>query len=219
MISTYVAYDDFDEHLGEYFDQSFQYFQSITQDLDYVTCLSLDGSKCTEAHVSEILKDVNGKPFIFTAFSHGREDGASLCAGEADEFVCEINSHLFANTLFYSTACSVGSLLGCDLTENHNCRAFIGYTDESFAPFDESFNNLFIECELHGLKEFLNSEKSIEEVYSEMLKKIDDTIDYLYANDEYIDANFLERNRQALIHLGKEKSWTRLDFMNALKHS
>lgn len=209
MIRAIIAYDDFDENLGNYFEKSYNYINDVLSTLDF-DIHSLDGSRCTEADMTELLPTINYEPFIFSAFCHGDDDGSCLVTGE--DFVSHQNSTLFVNSLFYSTACHIGRNLSHILIAN-GTQAFIGYTQKSYAPQDENLEKIFVECELYALREFLTTGKTIEQAYKEMLLFMDENIKKLYDAEEYFDAGWLQKNRDYILCLPETSGLRNTDFI------
>ncbi|QZK99963.1 hypothetical protein K5L04_09675 [Flavobacterium psychrophilum] len=210
MIKTIVAYDDNDSGLGDYFNCSFLYIDSLKNQSN-TSITGVNGLNCTESNINQIIPQHNTQNFVFVALSHGSDDGMCLVGG--DNYVNQNNSNLFINSFFYSTACHVGKKLGNILFDN-NCKSFIGYTDEAKAPNSGDFVNLFIECELYALKNFFLTTKTIEVLFDEMKLFIDDKFLELANGTNIIEAMALLDNKNCMVLIANEnnKLLTKSDF-------
>ncbi|BAU55502.1 hypothetical protein [Mucilaginibacter gotjawali] len=207
MINLAIAYDDNDNELGEYFEESFQFIRDAI-DNSLISLHAIPGLDCNEANISACVLG-RAKPSIFAGLSHGNSE--VLGAGEI--FVSVNNCHHFDDTFFYTTGCCAAIELGPALISK-GCRCFVGYTDVSFAPDNEDFNAIYIECETYCLKEFLCSEKTIEQAFLEMLDLFDNKIDEFFDMNEIVAAMDLQTNKDRLIPLG-DTSLTRKHFIPA----
>lgn len=210
MVSTIIAYDNIDYLIGDYFNRSYLYLNEL-QNQTTISITGIDGDNCSETNINNIVQPFNQNPFVFVGLSHGTDDGDSLRA--VDYYVKNNNANLFANSFFYSTACHIGRNLGKVLI-THNCKCFIGYTDVSEVPLIQDYEDLFIECELHAIKNFYLTEKSIQVLYDEMIEFIDEKILEISNGNDILEAMALIRNRDCMVIIGDEvnKQLTRLDF-------
>lgn len=208
MISAIIAYDDIDYEIGDYFNKSYLHLDKLRSQTISIT--AIDGSNCFETTINDLIPTFNQNPFIFVGLSHGSDDGLSLRG--VDYYVKENNANLFINSFFYSTACHIGRNLGKILISK-NCKCFIGYTNISEVPLVADYEDLFIECELHALKNFFLTTKSIQVVYDEMIEFTDNKIIEL-ANIDTLEAMALIRNRDRFVIIGEHTNMqlTRLDF-------
>lgn len=199
MIEIIIVYDDNDDTLGEYFLESYAYTTSAIEHLAVYQIHSITGLECTTIMVNERVAALQNGKFIFTGYCHGSADGKLLLTVN-DHFVSDGNVHLFRNTLFYTTACSVGLDLGKRLI-SHNCDCFVGYLDSSLATYDE-FYDVYIACETYALIEFLTTNKTIRQTFDEMMNYFDTQIDALVAKSEILVAMEIETNKWRLTILG-----------------
>lgn len=207
MINLAIAYDDNDSDLGDYFEESFTHIRDAI-DNALISLHAIPGLDCTEDNINAAVLG-KPKPSIFVGMSHGNSD----VLGAAEVFVSANNCHHFHDTFFYTTGCCVAMSLGPALIEQ-GCKCFIGYTDVSIAPDDDVYNTMFIECETHCIREFLISEKTIDETFIEMLTLFDNKIDELIAANEIVTAIDLQTNKDRLTPIG-DTSLTRNDFIAA----
>ncbi|MFN8278339.1 MAG: hypothetical protein U0T84_12725 [Chitinophagales bacterium] len=208
MIKIVVAYDDNDSALADYFEESYKNILQSIQSTQETQTVVLRGLDCTEANVNSAVVPLNANPFLFIGFSHGDELGLCLLT-DNDVFVSENNAMNFGNSFFYTTACNVASRLGITLLAN-NCRCFIGCEWSSLATFDD-FYDVYIDCENFALREFLNTTKTIQQTFDEMMLRFDGMIDK-YSNDgEVLFAMELQNNKDCMILLG-DGSFRKQDF-------
>ncbi len=210
MINTIIAYDNADYLIGDYFNRSYLHLDELKNDKS-VSITGVDGNNCFETNINNLIPTFNQTPFVFVGLSHGTDDGLSLRA--IDCYIKENNANLFFNSFFYSTACHIGRSLGKVLV-SHDCKCFIGYTDVSEVPLVEVHEDLFMECELHALKNFFLTTKSIQVLYDEMIAFTDAKIIELANGTDILDAMALIRNRDCMVIIGADtnKLLTRLDF-------
>ena len=209
MISTIIAYDNADFEIGDYFNRSYLHVEELKNQTT-ISITELNGDNCFETNINSQIPLFNQNPFIFVGLSHGTDDGLSLRG--VDYYVKENNANLFSNSFFYSTACHIGRCLGKILV-SYDCKCFIGYKEVSEVPLVAAYEDLFIECELHAIKNFFLTTKSIQVLYDEMIAFTDEKIIEL-ANVDVLEAMALIRNRDYMVIIGKEdnKQLTRLDF-------
>ena len=199
MIKALISYDNQDHALGAYFEKSFVDLKSRIKNPE-VTPDCLDGSMCTFNHINNCITAYNADQFVFVAFSHGDDD----CLHTSSEsYVDSTNSSSFKNSLFYSTACCCSSILGPELIEN-GCFSFIGYRDKVYIHPD--YHSDFVDCEIHAIVEFLNTEITIGDAYKRMHHKYDETILRLASGSivDTIVASTLVDNQSLLTILGKK---------------
>ncbi len=200
MINTIITYDHNDTALGSYFNTSFLYIDNL-KDKSSISITAINGDNCLESNINNIISPFNPSNFVFVGLSHGSEDGLSLIAD--DDYVSERNANLFINSFFYSTACHIGRNLSNQLL-NSGCKCFIGYTNVSKAPISGKYVDLFIECELHALKNFFLTSKSIDVLFNEMISFTDDKIIDLANSGDIVEAMALIANRDYMVCLGTE---------------
>lgn len=210
MISTIIAYDNIDYYIGDYFNRSYLHLEEL-KNQSSISIIEIDGNSCEETNINNIIPQFNQNPFVFVALSHGEDDALALRA--LDNYVKQSNANLFSNSFFYSTACHIGRDLGKILI-SHDCKCFIGYTDISEVPLIESYEDLFIECELHALKNFFLTTKSIQVLYDEMIAFTDEKILEILEGTDILEAMALIENRNRMVLIGEDsnKLLTRLDF-------
>lgn len=210
MINTIIAYDNIDYHIGDYFNRSYLHLDEL-RNQSTISITAIDGNNCLENNINNVIPPFNINPFVFVGLSHGADDALSLRA--ADNYVNTNNANLFSNSFFYATSCHIGRSLSTILV-SHGCKCFIGYTDVSEVPLIEKYEDLFIECELHALKNFFLTTKPIQVLYDEMLKFIDDKVIEIANGSDILEAMALIRNRECMVLIGEDsnKLLTRLDF-------
>jgi hypothetical protein len=209
MIKIVVAYDDNDTELGDFFRCSYENILQSIQSANESLSVVLRGLDCTEANINTAVVPLNLNPFVFVGLSHGDEDGICLLT-ENGVFVSENNESNFINSFFYSTACNVARYLGKNLVDNNGCKCFIGCELSSLVTFDE-FHDVYLECENYAIREFLNSTKTIQQAFDEMMLLFDDRIDEYTNAGEILFASELLNNKDCMTLLGNG-SLSILDF-------
>jgi hypothetical protein len=206
MINVFFAYDDNDSDLGDYFEESFNTISSQLSTNEKVKSSSIRGLDCTEANLNSAISSFDFEHFVFIGICHGTEDQLLT---ESEAFISGANSHFFAKSLFYTSACSCLAVLGNQLVQD-GCLSFVGYN----GPVEvwEGYYDVFIDCENFGIVEFLNTNKTIGETVAEMITRYNDTIDELSLGnvEDIIVASLLVSNRDKLDILG-DKNLTSQD--------
>ena len=210
MIRIVVAYDDNDSALGDYFEESYNNFHRSMQAANATPTTVLRGLECDEVSINNAVNPLKADPFLFVGLSHGDDTGNYLLT-ENDAYVSPDNAVNFTNSFFYTTGCNAGLDLRANLLQK-GCKVFIGYTNNSKAPLNEDYNSLFIDCELFALKQFLSSDRTINELFNEMMNFTQTKIDWLFENNEIVEAMDLQSNKDCMIVDGNS-SLTRLDFV------
>lgn len=200
MINTVVAYDDNDSTLGDYFNESFDNLRQVLDAANSAPVAILRGLQCNEINVNNAVNPFKANPFLFVGLSHGDETGKFLLT-ENDNYVTPDSAINFCNSFFYTTGCNAGLALRESLL-HHGCNVFIGYVKNSKAPLNEDYNYLFIDCELHALKQFFFSNNTISELYEDMLTYTQEKIDWLFDNSEIIEAMDLQSNKDCMALYG-----------------
>jgi hypothetical protein len=206
MISTFIAYDDNDGELGDYFEDSHNDIHAIVAANVNITNLSIRGLDCTEVFINNTLLPRNGSRFVFIALSHGNEE--ELVSHEV--YVSANNSATFTNSLFYTCACSTGFVLGDKLIAA-GCSTYVGYFDTVLVNLD--YSPIFFACQNFGIKSFLTNDETIEVSFNKMIDFYSSEIDRLIVGttDDVIAASSLISNRDCLTILGNG-NLTRNDF-------
>lgn len=205
MINIIVAYDDNDLELGDFFELAFNDLRDNLSNVNNITIKPIRGLNCTENYVLEQINSFDEEIFGFVGLSHGNN---SQLLTENDIYVDVNNLVHFEKTLFYSTACSTGEILGKTLIDN-NCFSYVGFIEESYASY-EDFYDIYIECENYCLKEFLLSSNTIEQSFNNMIKHYNDKVLELVNKDEILVAMELSGNRDIFVLYG-DTTLTKLD--------
>ncbi len=209
MIKIVVAYDDNDSALADYFEESYNNFLLSMQGANVTPTTVLRGLECNECNINNSVNPLKANPFLFVGLSHGDETGNYLLT-ENDAYISTNNSVNFINSFFYTTGCNAGLDLRVNLLL-HGCKVFIGYTNNSKAPLNEVYNSLFIDCELYALKKFMSSDSTIDELFNEMMNYTQIKIDWLFDNNEIVEAMDLQSNKDCMMIDG-DGSLTRKHF-------
>lgn len=207
MINKIIVYDDNDFELGEYFETSHQDILNNVSLLEYVTTNSVDGMTCSIEHINNLMTAFNQKPSVFVGISHGNED--ELVMNNCGAYVNSTNAHNFINSLVFSATCKSAINLGPILLSK-GCNSFIGFIDDALATYEE-FYHLYTACENYCIKEFLNTEKSLQTTYNEMMDYFDEQIDLLFEGDdaEVLVGIELQSNKDNLVLLGNQSTLTK----------
>ena len=209
MIRIVVAYDDNDSDLADYFEESYDNLLQSIQSAQETPTVVLRGLECTEPNVNLAVVPLNSNPFLFVGLTHGDNTGTYLLTAN-DTYVSPTNAVNFPNSFFYTTGCKVGLILREHLLQQ-GCKVFVGYIDNSKAPLNEFYNFMFIDCELFAIKRFLNTDSTIGELYNEMLSHTQTQIDWLFTENEIVEAMDLQSNKDCLMLFG-DASLCRQDF-------
>jgi hypothetical protein len=202
MINFIIAYDNQDANLGQYFGDCKNQLLEVLREQDGLVngeVYEIFGNKCNNAYIDMLIPQYQPNPFIFVAYSHGNE--RALCCGNNNYVEKDVNAHHFVNSLFYTTACSVGKELGAHLVEN-GCLAFVGYDDTVSAYRLTEKKDISEKCDNAGIIEFLSADITIWEAYMRMrnyytlqINKFENLEDMIFAGD-------LVEARDALVCLG-----------------
>lgn len=201
MINVFITYDDNDSELGDYFEISFNDINIALSKIDNIEVKSRRGLDCTENNIIEMISSFKESPFVFVGLSHGND---SQLLTENDVYVDVDNLSHFNKSLFYSTACSSAIKLGKELIEK-GCYCYVGFNQVIHATF-EGFYDIYAKCENYCLKDFLNSNNTIEESFNNMLVYFDEQIHLLDdESDEILVLMELMEIRDSFVLLGNEK--------------
>ena len=108
----------------------------------------------------------NKEKFIICSFSHGISK--SLIKGNQPYISNNLNGAAFSGGFMYSFACSMGAILGSELTNEQGLLCYIGHKNKVYIWGNE-FLDAFINCATIGLIEFYNGKTSFEII--EIIKK------------------------------------------------
>lgn len=207
MINKIIVYDDNDFDLGEYFENSFQDINDNISKLNYVSTNTVDGVTCTMPYVNNLLCAINTGPSIFIGLSHGNDE--EMVMNNCGAYVNATNAHNFTNSLVFSATCRSAKKLGPLLLSN-GCNSFIGFIDDALCTYDEFFH-IYIACENYCIKEFINTEKSLQTTYDEMMDYFDEQINSLFDGDgdEVLVGMELQSNKDCLVLLGNQSALTK----------
>lgn len=207
MINKVIVYDDNDFELGDYFETSYLDISNNVSLLDYVITNSVDGMTCSINYVNNLMTSFNQNPSVFVGLSHGNED--EMVMNNCGAYVNSTNAHNFVNSLVFSATCRSAINLGPLLLLN-GCNSFIGFIDDALATYEE-FYHLYSACENYCIKEFLNTEKSLQTTFDEMMDYFDNQINLLFegSDDEVLVAMELQSNKDNLVLIGNNSNLTK----------
>lgn len=194
MIRIILAFDEQDVSMGSFNRGCLESYQEYFGDNDErVTII-----KSAQLNELNIKFQTDGKqPFIFTAYSHGNQNG-ELHSINGVYLSTTVNNTLFTKTFVYTVSCHSGKKLGEELV-NNGCTTFFGY--KTVYQYWDGYV-CFPECANFGFFLFIEGQRS-NDIYNEMITKYNDCIDKTY-QENYLVASLLRDNRDALIHLGED---------------
>lgn len=207
MINKVIVYDDNDFELGDYFETSYHDINENISLLDYVVINPVNGMTCSIDHINGLMISFNKNPSVFIGISHGNENEMTM--NNCGAYVNSTNAHNFINSLVFSATCKSAINLGPILLDK-GCNSFIGFVDDALATYDE-FYHLYTACENYCIKEFLNTEKSLQTTFNEMMDYFDNQINLLFegGNDEVLVAIELQSNKDNLVLIGNGSDFTK----------
>ncbi|KQB41993.1 hypothetical protein RCH33_1334 [Flavobacterium daejeonense] len=210
MINKVIVYDDNDFELGEYFETSYLDINTNVSLLNYVSTNSVDGMTCSINHINNLMTSFNQNPSIFVGISHGNEN--EMVMNNCGAYVNSTNAHYFVNSLVFSATCRSAINLG-SLLLSKGCNSFIGFIDDALATYEE-FYDLYTACENYCIKEFLNTDKSLQTTYDEMMDYFDNQINLLFEGDgdEVFVGMELQSNKDNLVLLGNHSMLTKAHY-------
>jgi len=203
MINIIAAYDDTDTQLGTYFEDCKKQLLSTLNKLNNPVIYDISeipSNNCNNKDIDSLLIKYTPNPFIFIAYSHGNEQ-ALYCRGN-NYVEKNINTYIFLNSLFYTTACSVGKELGDDLIDK-GCSVFIGYKKEKIIFPEKIKQEISTLCDNAGIIEFLSNDITIYEAFKKMEDIYTQQIDNLINADDMLFAANLVDARESLVFFGK----------------
>jgi len=203
MINILVAFDNKDAKLGNYFGDCKNQFLGVVKENYTPTNYKLKeipSIYCNNVYIENLISQIQPNPFIFIAYSHGNEK-ALYCDG--NYYVkCDVNTHYFANSIFYTSACSAGKGLGEELISK-GCLAFIGYITDTRCDFiEDSKKQTSRNCDNAGVITFLSEDITIFDAYNKMKNYYKQEIDKYYSFNDPLFAGTLVEAMEALIFLG-----------------
>jgi len=159
MITAFIAYDNLDQELGDYFEACGTACQAYLKEFNETDATIINGTTLNQVNVDIRLTANNSKPFLFLAYSHGKED--SLVATNQPYVKSGVNTSSFTNALVYTNACLAAKKLGPDLI-TAGAIAFVGYTETiNVLLHNEAMTSLCQHIDNYALILFLKQDKSI----------------------------------------------------------
>jgi len=200
MINLIVACDNKDAKLGKYFQDSKKYLLPFLRKQYKLHRIS--SVNCNKGYINLSMLKYKPNPFVFIAYSHGNEK-ALRC--RSNSYVEKgVNTHNFAKSLFYTTACLTGKELGNDLIKN-GCWAFIGYDSETIAFLEDSKKKISINCDNVGIMVFLTEDITIFDAFNKMKNYYTQQIDKALEFEDILFVANLVKMREALVFFGNKK--------------
>lgn len=208
MVKLIIAYDRRDVDLGGYFQSCYNDISSYALNIGVNQIYSFDGTENHRTIITDLVQQLEAQPFIFVAFTHGREDAILFSSAPIVDME---NAYFFGGALIYTCACRVANDLG-PAFEHHQCKAFIGYKKDSTLASLPKYDAIFMDCENYGIKQFLKGSLTIRESFNAMYNYFSDQVFDLYGENATAAA-FLLENRNALIMYPPDANVTLKDFM------
>jgi hypothetical protein len=201
MINFIVAYDNQDVNLGTYFEDCKNQLLDVAQGSGLIngTVREILTNHCNDVAFGMIMPTYRPNPFVFVAYSHGNEK--ALCCQNNNYIEKDVNAHYFENSLFYTTACSVGKELGLHLIDK-GCLAFVGYKSEIYVYKQDEKKQISRNCDNAGIIAFLSENITILEAYTKMKNYYTQEIDRLTNLKDMLFAGELVVARDSLIYFG-----------------
>jgi hypothetical protein len=189
MTRIVLAFDDEDEHMGEFNRGCLDDLNEFLVDSKYQVFI-IQSAQLNDLNIH--YKTEGDFPFLFAAYSHGLNNSLQSQSGT---YVSTTTNHThFNQAVFYTVSCHAAVELGPCLIEN-GCVSFFGY--KSIFNFWVGYK-CFSQCANHGLFLFLNGTNT-DEVYQQMIAEYNSQIDALYEDDSFV-ASLLLENRKALVY-------------------
>lgn len=207
MVKLLIAHDSTDPELGTYFSSCFQDIHDHASLCGGFQVFELN-SQHDETHLQSAIKAFQGMPFLFVAYTHGREDAIVLAQ---NQLVYLQNAYFFGESFVYTCACRVGQELADSLL-SHNCRAFIGFSNDSWLPQADDYIATFRICENQGIKTFMEGEKTILESFQAMEKMYTTKFDELVEENAFAASTLLDNLYALVIKTNGSEHLTLADF-------
>ncbi len=201
MINILIVYDDLDQEIGE---NALLCYQHLAKALspNVHTAHILQGGNCTSERVEHTIGTFEQKPFIFIAYSHGKEDKL-ISTHETNGYVNTKNAYFFGESLFYTNACFTALELRNYLA-HHNCKGYVGYAIEVILPNDAQYDIFFTDCENAGIIHFLSTNDTLEASCKKMGEKYKEVADELVSKNCNVLASILLGNLDGLVFEDKD---------------
>lgn len=198
-MTIFIAYDDLDDDLGEYFTicatDMKVFFENLTLPIHEINNRMLN-----QIYVDITLNDFIEIPFIFIAYSHG--SNCELLSNGQYYLKKNENIKPFKNSLLYSFACEAGQSLGNNIVATNGGHGFFGYTNK--ASVYSTYLHLFSDCANEGIKRLMDN-FTFQEAYDAMVLKYNNHIDEVYFKN-FLVASILMENRDGLVFNGNRNS-------------
>ena len=217
MIKIVLVYDEQDydpvdqDGLGAFFQACADHVKAFVKSDERFNLTEILSADIAQNTVVNTLSDLRGNRFIFLAYSHGSENALLYDNKQQTYITASKDNHLFANSLFYTWACSCGQVLGPE-TINHGCKAFFGYNGLVFASASPHYIKGFVEVANSGLIALMEGD-TIGQAYQKMRSQHNLYIDEVYSQD-YMLASLHRSNRDSLVMLGADPSLILDYFLN-----
>lgn len=197
MINLKIAFDEQDVYLGSYFEECKQDLVQFINGKEFPFDIDEIASKlCNPVYIEQRILLLNSARFLFVVYTHGRADSLTVNDHPYVEIAgCEI----FKNSLFYSTACHSGKLLGEEIIIKGG-GAFIGYND-ALEVLGLHLRDIAVRCDNSGIKFFIEGH-TIGQAFNLMKSFYSTEINRLLRQRDALHAGILRDNRSHLVIFG-----------------
>jgi hypothetical protein len=149
----YIAYDNLDKKLGEYFTDCADNCDKFIQEYLKIKPTLINGLRLSQANIDITLEHRTEQKFLFAAYSHGWTD--ALIANKMAYLKVGLNTKKFKGGLIYTNSCLAARELGYDLIDN-GAYAFVGYSEEVPVIHEDSVKKIIKDADNYALLLFLN---------------------------------------------------------------
>jgi hypothetical protein len=200
MIHLFIAYDDLDTRMGEYFSASKEHLYTELQHHCAIQLFDTNSinTGAIETAISVLNTENPNTPFVFVNYTHGEVDNLHT---HEKEFVNAANAYYFGSSLFYACSCWAGVGLKASLMAN-DCTFFMGYKGSITVLYHETVP-LFYICENSVIIAFLSKNTPIIDSIATMYQQYNDFIE-----NPDIDSTtraVLRQNQSHFVYQGNSK--------------
>lgn len=197
MINLKIAFDEESAELGSYFEECKKDLIDFINGIEFLFDIDpIQARLCNPVYIQYRIFLLNSSRFLFVAYTHGRADALTV---NDHPYVEVVGCEIFRNSLFYSTACHSGKILGEEIIVKGG-HAFIGY-NESIQALALHVRDISIRCDNSGIKFFIQGH-TIGEAYDLMKLFYKTEIHRLVRQKDLGNALILRDNLSRLVFFG-----------------
>lgn len=198
MTDFYIAFDNEDEVLGDYFVKCMEDLKAFLETSGLaVKVVFINSRLSTSAYLETVLTDRQER-FFFIVYSHGNR--VSLKGRHGQFIEVNLNTGLFVNSFFYCTACLCAHSLGSEIIEDGGL-TFIGYSAEVYS-LKEEYEEISMKCDNSGLQAYLSEDITAQQALDKMKNYYTFQINKIYDTKDPLRAGLLTLARESLILKG-----------------